>query len=127
MTLFKAVEYICRTSIVYIRDAFYVSGGLTHISNFNKNWQTTTTIGKLDVNLIWSKVGDLNKRRHGHNVIFDGNYALVIGGYTDNDVLLPTEKCRVSTNGVICTEQSPSLYRYLNYPELFMVPWNFCK
>ena len=115
---FKVNRYISGAPIIYIGDAFYVFGGETDI-----NWNDTT-IGKLDVNLVWSRVGDLNRGRRGHNVIFEGNYALVIGGYSGT---LPTEKCILSSNGVNCTEQSPSLYNYAFYPELFMVAPDFCK
>ena len=107
--------------ITFIVDAFYVFGGETDISHSHE-----TTIGKLDANLIWSKVGDLNKGRNGHNVIYDGNYALVVGGDGGYNVTVPTEKCSVSSNGVVCKEKSPFLYRYQSYPELFLVPMNFC-
>ena len=85
-----------------------------------------STIAKLDADLIWTKVGELNKGRVGHNVIFDGRFALVVGG----DILngsLPTEKCDLSSDAVNCTDQSPSLQKYQYYPELFIVPPNFCK
>ena len=118
----KVDQLIFQAPIVYIVDAFYVFGGSTGIK-VNNQWQGDTTIGKLDAELVWSKVGDLNESKWGHNVIFDGNYALVIGGrYT-----MPTEKCTLSTSEVNCTEQNPSLYEYAIYPELFLVPSNFCQ
>ena len=96
-------------------------GGETDINAYD------TTIGKLDADLIWTKVGDLNKGRWGHNVIFDGSYALVVGGYGGRDVYLPTVKCDISSSSINCIEQAPLLYGYYNYPELFIVPPNFCK
>ena len=104
--------------IVYIRDAFYVFGGCTDITC------SDTTIGKLNAELVWGKVGDLNEGRRTHNVIFDGDYLLVIGGYSGT---LPTEKCTLSTSGVNCTEQNPLLRFYSHYPELFLVPSNVCQ
>ena len=96
-------------------------GGSTDKSFYEKQ------IGKLDANSVWSKVGDLNEGRLGHNVIFDGTYALIVGGDTGIDVNLSTEKCSFTSDGISCASQSPSLYRYSFYPELFMVPFDYCK
>ena len=119
----KVNEFIITAPIIFVRDAFYVFGGTTDISSYD------TTIGKLDADLIWTKVGDLSKGRLGHNVIFDGNYAYVVGGFAvDQQIVdLPTEKWDLSSSAVNCTEQSPLLYGYNVYPELFIVPPNFCK
>ena len=114
----KVDRYIHTAPLIYIGDAFYVFGGDTDIN------ENDTTIGKLDADLVWTRVGNLNRGRQGHNVIFDGQYALVVGGIAGT---FSTEKCIISTSGVHCMEQSPSLYRYELYPELFMVPPNFCK
>ena len=116
----KVDRWIFQASLVYIREAFYVFGGNTDIN------ENDTTIGKLNADLLWSKVGDLNKGRFGHNVIFDGNSALVVGGWGENDNM-STENCSVSSSGIICTDQSPSLNGYGSYPELFMVCPNFCE
>ena len=86
-----------------------------------------TTIGKLDANSRWSKAGDLLTARSGHGAIFDGEYLIVVGGYKGNSDPLKTEKCEFGDDGITCTEQSPSLYGYRNYPELFLVEKDFCK
>ena len=113
----KADQYINAAPIVHTREAFYVLGGMTEKS------EQGAQIGKLDANSVWSKVGDLNTGRHAHNVIFDGMYALVVGGmYTRS-----TEKCSFTSNGISCTDQNPSLSDYAYYPELFMVPVDYCK
>ena len=114
----KVDEYVSYAPIIFVRDAFYVFGGDTDISD------SDTIIAKLDADLTWTKVGELNKGRHGHNVIFDGSFALVVGGY---DGIYPTEKCDLSTTPVNCTNQSPELEDYSDYPELFIVAPNFCK
>ena len=114
----KVNSKIFRASAIYIGDAFYVIGGYTDVNEYD------STIGKLDANLTWSKVGELSTGRRGHGVIFDGTAMLVVGGYGGT---YKTEKCIISDNQVTCIGQSPSLLRYENYPELFLVPENFCK
>ena len=124
INLTKVDRYIYRAPLVYIGDAFYVFGGSTDISSYD------TTIGRLNADLFWSKVGRLNIGRHSHNVIYDDHYVLVVGGFKsvdESDSYLPTERCIVSTSGVNCTEQNPLLSYYADYPELFIVPTNFCK
>ena len=117
----KVDRYIYYAPIVFIRDAFYVFGGHTDKSS------TDTQIGKLDANSVWSKVGDLQTGRSGHNAIFDGTYALIIGGWAGSKVNVSTEKCSLTSNGISCTSQNPSLYYYFRYPELFMIPYDYCK
>ena len=88
-----------------------------------------TTIGKLDAYSRWSKAGDLSTARYGHGAIFDGEFFIIVGGYRPNlvGVLLSSEKCEFGDDGLTCTEQSPSLYGYSFYPELFLVEKDFCK
>ena len=119
--LIKVDSYISHAPIVFIREAFYVFGGRTHKSSFDNQ------IGKLDANSVWSKVGDLQTGRNGHNAIFDGTYALIIGGWAGSYVKVPTEKCSLTSDGISCTSQNPSLYYYFRYPELFMIPYDYCK
>ena len=114
-------RYIYHAPIVFIREAFYVFGGRTDKSHFDNQ------IGKLDANSVWSKVGDLQTGRRGHNAIFDGTYALIVGGYAGSNVNVPTEKCSLTSDGMSCTSQNPSLYDYWYYPELFMIPYDYCK
>ena len=74
--------------------------------------------------MIWSKAGDLVNGRHGHNVIYDGSSLIVAGGVTSS---LKTEKCTISSGQVSCTTQNPTLHDYAYYPELLLVPVDFCK
>ena len=97
--------------------AFYVFGGRTSGS--------LKGIGKLDATTkIWSKVGDLNSERYAHNVIFDDAHFLVIGG---SGIRYKTEKCTLDNGRMTCGEQNPELSDYLYYPELYMVPSDFCE
>ena len=82
------------------------------------------TIGRLDaMRTAWSKVGELISGRFGHNAIFDGSSLIVVGGYGS----FKTEKCIISNGQVTCMAQDPELYRYVYYPELFLIPVDFCK
>ena len=82
------------------------------------------TIGRFDATRrAWSKSGELINRRYGHNAIYDGSSLIVVGGIYDQK----TERCEISNGQVTCTAQNPELYDYTNYPELFLVPVNFCK
>ena len=116
----KVDEYIFWAPVVYIGDSFYVVGG-------RADGGYITTIGKLDANSRWSKAGDLSTARSGHGAIFDGEYLIVVGGSKRGSDPLKTEKCEFGDDGITCTEQSPLLYRYNYYPELFLVEKDFCK
>ena len=72
---------------------------------------------------VWSKAGYLNTSRKGHNVIFDGRHFLVIGGYETKK----EERCTIVRDEMTCVEQAPELTDYAYYPELFLVPDDFCK
>ena len=94
------------------------------IGGFTDKSINDLTIGKLDANSNWSKAGELSTGRNGHAAIYDGTFLLVVGGY-GNDY--KTEKCSFSSSGITCTQQSPSLDEYEFYPELFLVPADYCK
>ena len=81
------------------------------------------TIGRLDIKTRnWPNAGDLVTGRHTHNAIYDGQYVLVVGG----DGTFQTEKCSISNEQVSCSDQSPELINYDYYPEVFLVPEDFC-
>ena len=104
--------------MIYVDGAFYVFGGAPSSS-------VDTIIGKLDAETrVWSKAGDLNASRWGHNVIYDGRHFLVIGGKDTH----MTEKCTLTNDGIMmCVDQNPKLTDYAWYPELFFVVDDFCK
>ena len=112
----KASSYIAYAPVIYVDGAFYVIGG---DGATDKN-----VIGRLDATTkTWSKSGELIDGRGGHNAIFDGSSILVVGGDYDRK----TEKCSFSEGQITCTEQDPELVYYYLYPELFLIPANFCK
>ena len=71
----------------------------------------------------WSKLGELRSSRYQHNVIYDGEVFMVIGGNNSN---LKSEKCSLSRSTMTCTEQAPALTSYMLTPALVMVPEDFC-
>ena len=87
------------------------------------------TVGRLNaVSTIWSLAGNLVYGRHGHNAIFDGTSLIIVGGSSVNGTEpIKTEKCSFLNNDLICTAQNPELYAYIFTPELFLVPYNYCK
>ena len=71
----------------------------------------------------WTKAGELNQARDSNNVIYDGEYLMVIGGYNQH---FSTEKCSLTDGSISCTSQNPVLYDYYVYPELFLISDDFC-
>ena len=110
----EASSYIYYAAIIYVDGAFYVFGGTPSIRAIGKLDATTT---------IWSKTGYMKTSRYAHNVIFDGRHFLVIGGYGTKK----TERCTIKQDEMTCVEQAPELTYYARYPELFLVPDNYCK
>ena len=73
-------------------------------------------VGRFDLTTRqWTEAGDLVTPRQGHNVIYDGNYLLVIGG--DGNKM--SEKCSIENGQVECTSQVPDLFYYRGVPLLF--------
>ena len=125
LTQLKVTSYICRQAVVYHDQYFYVFGGVAGgVGDMSK-------IGRLDTNLLWSVAGEMMALRRAHNVVFNDNGFLIIGGrnYLDkeNDHSRPTEKCIIQNDTISCTTQAPTLTYYEYYPELFLVPETFCK
>ena len=81
-------------------------------------------IARMTLSGNWSISGQLATGRYGHNVIFDGEYLLVVGGYSGSPKV---EKCLLDDGVVMCTQQDPALSGYYHYPELFLVPDSYCK
>lgn len=82
------------------------------------------TIGRMDLNGQWTQAGELNQARWGHNVIYDGQFLMVVGGHLDN---ASTEKCSIEDGSISCVSQKPELYNWAHYPELTLVADDFCK
>ena len=103
-------------SMLYLEGGFIVFGGAES--------PTKSVITRLDLSTTsWTKLGDLKVGRVHHNVIYDGEVFIVVGGPTDS---IKTEKCTLSGSTMTCSEQSPALTGYHKYPALVMVPEDFC-
>ena len=112
--------FIAYAPIIYVSDSFYLFGG---IQFKDESYSDEKTIGRLDIQTReWSNVGSLVTGRNAHNAIYDGQYVLVIGGHGTKR----TEKCSISNERVTCSSQTPKLINYAVYPEVFLVPENFC-
>ena len=99
-----------------MENAFYVLGGFTGYSDH-------LTIGRLDSSYFWSNVGQLMVNRYGHGAIGIGSDIIVAGGRGHK-----TEVCSIAYGKVTCTApNNVALTNYQYYPELFLVPKNFCK
>ena len=72
---------------------------------------------------FWSRIGLLSREREMHNVIEVQGEILVIGGLGE----YTTERCSHTNITMDCTQQEPSLNGYHTYPELFIVPDNYCQ
>ena len=93
-------------------------GGQSHYSGLPQD------IARLkESSLRWNKVGEIMSSRHGHSVIQLGQSFLVVGGKGRKR----TEVCDWSHEILYCNEQNPILADYDLYPELFVVPDNYCK
>ena len=115
---------IFRGTIVYAEHSFY------HIAGKSDSKHEVAVIGRLDEsNWRWYNAGELMNARFGHNAIYvPSEGILVIGGSTQNGpFLLKNEVCTILDGTLACREQSPTLENYLFYPELFVVPDNFCQ
>ena len=80
-------------------------------------------IARLSAHGHWIISGQLKTPRYGHNVIFDGELMIVVGGASSN---MKTEICEIDDGAVMCSEQNPVLTNYYYYPELLLVPDNYC-
>ena len=78
------------------------------------------------INYSWSKVGELNQERDGHNVIEVYGALLVIGGGPGTGKNFKAERCNFKNGEMTCKKQNPDLRDYVTYPELFNVPDNYC-
>ena len=129
----KANEYLSNAPILYVYDAFYVIGGRTKVGDAPG---VIDEIGRIDPKVgLWSLVGNLQQARKSHNVIFDGQYLVVVGGEPAEDsdeAQFLTERCSFSPEAgsetiLDCFGQPPLLEGYHTYPELYLVEEDFCQ
>ena len=74
----------------------------------------------------WKKLGELNEARLGHGVIAQKGEFIVVGGDGIIDEGTKTERCSLSDDSIQCTSVDPELYDYFFYPEMMLVPENYC-
>ena len=73
----------------------------------------------------WTKVGTLNKGRFAHNAIELQGQFLVVGGTGETE--FETEKCTYTYGQVDCTKTGPNLRGFAYWPELYLVPDDYCQ
>ena len=107
-------------AVVYAYSSYFYFGG--H-GSYNGKYSDPPVIARLDGSTYqWSKVGQLNEGRFGHNAILLNDIFLVVGGrYTKK-----TEKCEYKNDQMVCQSQSPSLTDYAWVPELMIVSDDYC-
>ena len=89
--------------------------------------ESASLIAKFDsTTRQWSRIGKLRQSRDGHGAIFDGANFIIVGGFLDE---FYTESCTLNADNseITCSRRKPILDDYSDYPELFIVPENFCK
>ena len=121
-------SYPYASAINYAPILFH-EGGFIVFGGFTAN-EPITTVARLGaVGKQWVKLGDLTRPRSDHGSIFVDGHFLVVGGESRGGVgAIQTEKCTLSElNQITCVSQSPSLFHYRQYPELFLVDNGFCS
>lgn len=80
----------------------------------------SNNIARLDeVSRRWSLAGSLESNRLWHNVIYDGAFFMVIGGYANQNATSKIEKCVLEGTVMTCVEQESSVSGY-SLPALFL-------
>ena len=102
-------------AVVYAYSSYFYFGGY--------DGSDLSIIARLDgSSYMWSKVGQLNEGRLGHNAIHLNGFFVVVGGYGTKN----TEKCEYKNDQMVCHSQSPSLNNYGWKPELMIVSLDYC-
>ena len=115
--IFHKGLYINRYSIVTLESSFYIFGGWKGISSdVIASFSTVTK--------QWRKLGYLNKARYGQGVIIQQGDFIIVGGWSES---LGTERCSVNGDSMQCATVEPKLEGYYYYPEMMLVPGNFCQ
>ena len=108
-------SHLYHQAVVYAFSSYFYFGGY--------DGSDLSIIARLDGSLYqWSKVGQLNEVRRGHNIIHLNGFFLVVGGAGTKK----TEKCEYKYDQMVCQSQSPSLTNYAYFPELMIVADDFC-
>ena len=120
----KAGDLIGKAPLIYHEKSFFLFGGYSSYEASNPyGYYEERRIGRMDLDGQWTEAGKMNQARHGHNVIYNGVFIMVIGGRSERE----TERCSIINGSISCFSQTPELKDYYAYPELFLVPDDFCK
>ena len=71
----------------------------------------------------WKKFGEFNTYRHGHAVIENEGEFIVIGGNTYGERV---KQCTLDNESIQCKLVEPELNSDWLYPELMLVPSDYC-
>ena len=112
--------YASEISFVFIvnrEDDFYIFGG--YVGSYSDKIVKFSTATE-----NWTQVGSLSQARQGHGVIRTGGSFLVVGGSYGT---FSTEKCHFDqADKMTCVTMEPALKDYVQYPELLLVPADYC-
>ena len=115
-------------AMIYLYPHFYLIGGLVD------KYDSIGEINRFDeFERIWTFVGQLAHPRHRFSAILhEPSYTIMIYGgetnYKDEENLsnVPSQKCVIQGDTVVCSEQQPTLDR-VRTPYLFLVEDDFCR
>lgn len=85
-------------------------------------YSTKTTVAEF-IDDSWRLLGDLVEKREGHRAISNGKSVLNIGGEDRKSTELWANVNGKTYSGLA---GEPRLWDYYDYPELFLVDYNFC-
>ena len=125
----KAGDLIGKAPLIYHEKSFFHFGGYS-FDEASGGWYVERRIGRMDLDGQWTDAGKMNQARYGHNVIYNGFFIMVIGGRSEDNYFrgeVQTERCSIINGSFSCFSQTPELKDYFGYPELFLVPDDFCK
>ena len=105
-------------SIASVGADFYLFGGYA----YNLGYQDSNVISRYSGGK-WALVGELNAKRKGHNLVFKDNQFWIVGGQGP----FKTDLCSIVNERVDCVKHDDEeLTSFAFYPEMFIVPYNFC-
>ena len=92
------------------------------LSILNYSSEKQSIIARFDpIKNSWTKLGNLQVARLGHEVIQVNNEYIVVGGIDGFSGDEPTESCKLNRQSMICTTREPQLSLFTYYPELMLV------
>ena len=79
----KAGDLIGKAPLIYHEKSFFLFGGKS-FDEASSVWYEERRIGRMDLDGQWTEAGKMNQARYGHNVIYNGVFIMVIGGWPEN-------------------------------------------